>query len=173
MEATMNRTYEDNDLSDSALDRLVMRELEALSGGARRPQRPARETAEEGEKVVYAHPYAERRRHHRAETETADGVAAPGDAKVVDFTLPQSDPELGLFSADEHNFIASAIDWLRGRENADLILEAIWSAAVTASDGDAGDAGDDDEASGEADTDAPPEADAEIDDVDAPDEDHC
>lgn len=100
-----------DDMDD--LDRLVDRELKALldlhRAARRRPARrrpePRDETAEPEpdrtvDNVVRAHPLARTR------------------------MIPK--PHLdGLFAPDEDTFLANAADWLRGRPNADILLETL------------------------------------------------
>ncbi|SMX50308.1 hypothetical protein [Maliponia aquimaris] len=100
-----------------ALDRLVDRELQALLGrfpprppksGRRKTPAPHRQMDDPDpapdpprDNVVRAHPLA-----RRPETR--------GDAPLDD-----------LFAIDERAFLTNAADWLRGRPNADILLDAL------------------------------------------------
>jgi hypothetical protein len=60
----------------------------------------------------------------------AASQAAKDESDTEERPLPDS---LALpFSPEEESFIASSIAFLRGRPNADLLLEELWSATVSA-----------------------------------------
>ena len=96
------------------LDRLVEAELQTLVTNVRRHiagtrasssttgQKPPREKQfPSAGNVVRAHPLARRKRRHTP-------------------TAMES-----LFAPDEAAFLANAIDWLRGRQNADILIDAL------------------------------------------------
>jgi hypothetical protein len=119
--------------SDAELDALVAREVDALAGRGTRgpPKRPAprdgalRRAASEamgeeadagGEEMEFA---AEPASAHSAES----NVIGMRSAKSKKGEMP--------FSAAEEAFIEQSVAFLKDRENADLVLEEIWSHAIT------------------------------------------
>ena len=116
------------------LDKLVNAEFEVLLApghqGEERTIDEAGDVQPDGadERVVYPHPFAERRMRpdENPAAELIDGPAA----EVVDVKLQQKPVDGSLFSADEENFIASTSTWLRGRENADVVLDEIWRLVI-------------------------------------------
>ena len=132
------------------LDRMVIKELEALGqptgqvpapakAPAKAPARPrAPETRRHEDKVIYAQHFTDRQKSREpdreAETDAmaAEEVEMQGD--VIGLDTRRRDRARGLFSEAEENFIKSASDWLAGRPNADLILEEIWSVVVASAE---------------------------------------
>lgn len=130
-----------------ALDALVLAELEALERAAPRHHR-ARETEKEQRRaednVVFKESWG-------AEAEVpAEPVAPPpivpvapvegpsaeaGEESVPELTFEETEEqsESDLFTLEERTFITRTSDWLRQRENKDMIMSRIW-ALVTESD---------------------------------------
>lgn len=122
------------------LDNLVNAELDALltTGRVQRAdvEDGAAETKTPGidERVVYAHPFAEKRAGGAEESERKE--LPNSEADVVDFKLERKPAINGLFSAEEENFISSTSTWLRDRENADVVLDEVWRLVIGFDDED-------------------------------------
>jgi hypothetical protein len=121
--------------SDAELDALVVREVEALAARSRAPAgkrrdddpplAPASESGE-GRDPGDTAPMSPRARR----PEPPDGRPARA-ANVIG--LRPAEPErsgAALFSADEEKFIEQALAFLKGRENADAVIEELWTHAV-------------------------------------------
>lgn len=105
-------TAEDRNAHLTELDRLVEAELQTLANNLRRHLAGDRAAAAAARKppprdnVVRAHPLARRARRH-----TPSAIES-------------------LFAPDEAAFLANATDWLRGRPNADILLDALTRAVL-------------------------------------------
>jgi hypothetical protein len=123
--------------SDAELDALVVREVEALVARSRAPAGKRRD--DDPPLAPASEPDAGRDpgktapnspRAHRPEP--PDERPAPSRADNV-IGLRHAEPErsgAALFSADEEKFIEQALAFLKGRPNADAVIEELWTHAV-------------------------------------------
>lgn len=116
------------------LDKLINAEIEVLLAPGYETDERVLDEAEHSrshdpdERVVYPHPFAERRtRPDEHPTEDLTGRQA---AEIVDVKLQQKPGDGSLFSSEEDNFIASTSTWLRGHDNADVVLDEIWRLVI-------------------------------------------
>jgi hypothetical protein len=124
--------------SDAELDALVIREVEALAAHRRAPA--AKRRAADDDPALTAENEPDGRRDaadiapsspRARRPESADEWPAVSRAGNV-IGLRQAEPERteALFSADEEKFIEQALAFLKGRENADAVIEELWTHAV-------------------------------------------
>jgi hypothetical protein len=125
---------------DAELDALVAREVDALS--ARRPA-PARRRQQPPENAEMLAPgaSAESRETADVDRQRASGSGRRADPaagrprqtedNVVGIRRADADQMVDVrFSADEETFIEQALAFLKGRENADVVIEELWAHAV-------------------------------------------
>ncbi len=133
------------DQSFRELDALVLAELEALerSGRRRRREGPSRRLREEAEaeapdNVIFRERWSgpRSRRHGRPAEDTAESLTSePGPPDPVpsepemalDFDQAPMAGDTELFEPEEQAFITRTADWLRLRDNKDLIMSRIWT----------------------------------------------
>jgi hypothetical protein len=123
--------------SDAELDALVIREVEALAARSRAPA--ARRRAADDEPTLAASEPDERPdqadiapsnpRARRPESPD-ERQAVPRQSNVIGLRHAEQERTEALFSADEEKFIEQALAFLKGRENADAVIEELWTHAV-------------------------------------------
>jgi hypothetical protein len=127
--------------SDAELDALVVREVEALA--ARRSAPAAkRRAADDDRTLAGANEQDGRRDEVDIEQNGPAARARRSDSPDERQALPRESNVIGirhagpertsdfLFSADEEKFIEQAVAFLKGRENADAVIEELWTHAV-------------------------------------------
>jgi hypothetical protein len=125
--------------SDAELDALVVREVEALAARRRAPAAKRREgdddstlaaanEPDEGRDAGDIAPNSPSARARRPESPDARPARA---SNVIGLRHAESERTgEALFSADDERFIEQALTFLKGRENADAVIEELWTHAV-------------------------------------------
>jgi hypothetical protein len=111
---------------DAELDALVAREVDALSARKARPG-VTRRVAEGKADADAASP-----QHGSQPEDTAATKLRPHDGNVIGIrrAVRNGKADGVLFSAEEEAFIEQSVAFLEKRENADLIIEEIWTQSV-------------------------------------------
>jgi hypothetical protein len=124
--------------SDAELDALVVREVEALAARRRAPAAkrraadddpalaPASEPDERRDEADIAPSSPRARRPESAD----ERPAVSRESNVIGLRHAESERTEALLSADEEKFIEQALAFLKGRENADAVIEELWTHAV-------------------------------------------
>jgi hypothetical protein len=125
--------------SDAELDALVVREVEALAARRRAPA--AKRRAEDDEPALAAASEPDGRRDEgeiapngpraRRPESPDERQALSRESNVIGLRHAETERTGdALFSADEEKFIEQALAFLKGRENADAVIEELWTHAV-------------------------------------------
>jgi len=125
--------------SDAELDALVVREVEALAARRRAPAGKRR--AEDDEPALAAASEPDGRRDEgeiapngpraRRPESPDERQALSRESNVIGLRHAETERTGdALFSADEEKFIEQALAFLKGRENADAVIEELWTHAV-------------------------------------------
>jgi hypothetical protein len=127
--------------SDAELDALVVREVEALAARRRAPAGKRRAADDEPTLAaanapdgrrdeVDIEPNSPAARARRPESPD-ERQALSRESNVIGLRHAESEQTgEALFSADEEKFIEQALAFLKGRENADAVIEELWTHAV-------------------------------------------
>jgi len=127
--------------SDAELDALVVREVEALAARRRAPAAKRRAEDDEPTLAAASEPDARRDEGDIAPNSPAARARRPEspderqalsrESNVIGLRHAESERTGdALFSADEEKFIEQALAFLKGRENADAVIEELWTHAV-------------------------------------------
>jgi hypothetical protein len=126
---------------DAELDALVAREVDALSA-RRNPPAARRQAPSETTELLAPDAPGESRRAGDDERQRPRESARRSDAATAQQRRPDEDNVIGIrradadqmgdvrFSAEEEKFIEQALAFLKGRENADVVIEELWAQAV-------------------------------------------
>jgi len=124
--------------SDAELDALVIREVEALAARRRAPA--AKRRAADDDPTLAAASEPDERRDEadiapssppaRRRESADERPAVSRESNVIGLRHAESERTEALFSADEEKFIEQALAFLKGRENADAVIEELWTHAV-------------------------------------------
>ena len=124
--------------SDAELDALVIREVEALAARRRAPAVKRRAADDDPALAAENEPDGRRDaadiapsglRARRPESpDERSAVSRAGN--VIGLRQAESERTEALFSDDEEKFIEQALAFLKGRENADAVIEELWTHAV-------------------------------------------
>ena len=127
--------------SDAELDALVVREVEALAARRRAPA-GKRRAADDDPTLAAANAPDGRRDEVDIEPNSPAARARRPESPDERQALSRESNVIGLrhaetertgdalFSADEEKFIEQALAFLKGRENADAVIEELWTHAV-------------------------------------------
>jgi hypothetical protein len=124
--------------SDAELDALVIREVEALAARRRAPagkrraadDDPALAAASEPDERPDQGDIAPNNPRARRPESPGERQAGSRESNIVGLRHAESERTEALFSADEEKFIEQALAFLKGRENADAVIEELWTHAV-------------------------------------------
>ena len=124
--------------SDAELDALVIREVEALAARRRAPavkrraadDDPALAPANEPDEGRDAGDIAPNSPRVRRPESPEERPAPSRASNVIGLRHAESERTEALFSDDEEKFIEQALAFLKGRENADAVIEELWTHAV-------------------------------------------